>query len=125
MGGVLEVERTNTVLYFERWTEAVAFYRDVLGFTVAFENDWFIEFAVHAGSFLSVADASRASIRAGDGAGLTLSWQVADVDAVRTSLRDAGTDVGEFATRFGARVFDVFDPAGNRIEFWSGSLTDG
>ena len=120
---MLEVERTNTVLYVERWSEAVAFYREVLGLTVAFENDWFVEFALNAGSFVSVADASRSSVRAGDGAGVTLSWQVADVDEVRTSLRDAGAEVGEVVTRFGARVFDVFDPAGNRIELWSGSLT--
>ncbi len=121
---MVHVERSNTILYCERWTETVAFYRDVLGFLVAFENDWFVEFAVHAGSFVSVADASRSSIRSGDGAGLTLSWQVADVDAVGASLRDAGVDVGDLITRFGARVIDVFDPAGNRIEFWSGSLTD-
>lgn len=120
-----EVQRSNTVLYCDRWTETVGFYRDVLGFTVNFENDWFVEFAVHPGAFVSVADAARSSIRSGDGAGLTLSWQVADVDTVRTALIGAETSVGEPATRFGARVVDVFDPAGNRIEFWSGSLTDG
>ena len=122
---MLEVERTNTVLYVDRWTDAVVFYREVLGLAVAFENDWFVEFVVHEGAYVSVADASRSSVRAGDGAGLTLSWQVADVDALRTSLHDAGADVGELGTRFGARVLDVFDPAGNRIEFWSGSLTGG
>lgn len=121
---MLEVERTNTVLYCDRWTEMVAFYRDALGFTVAFENDWFVEFAVHPGAFVSVADASRSSIRPGDGSGLTLSWQVSDVEIVRTSLSDAGVDVSDIARRFGARVVDVSNPAGNRIEFWSGSLTD-
>jgi catechol 2,3-dioxygenase-like lactoylglutathione lyase family enzyme len=122
---MVHVERSNTILYCERWTETVAFYRDVLGFTVAFENDWFVEFAVHAGSFVSIANASRSSIRTGDGAGLTLSWQVADVDAVGASLRDAGVDVGDLTTRFGACAIDVLDPTGNRIEFWSDSVTDG
>lgn len=119
------VERTNTVLYCDDWAETVAFYRNELGLTVAFENDWFVEFAVHAGAFLSVADASQSSIRPGDGAGLTLSWQVADIAAVRSSLAEAGVAVGALTRRFGADVFDVFDPAGNRIEFWSDPLGDG
>ena len=123
MDDVLDVGRTNTVLYVDRWAEAVAFYRDVLGFAVAFENDWFVEFTVHDDSFVIIADASRSSIRAGGGAGLTLSWKVADVDAARASLSGAGVRVGELTTRFGTRVFDVFDPAGNRIELWSDSHT--
>lgn len=124
-GRMVAVERTNTVLYCERWPETVRFYRHALGLAVTFENDWFVEFAVRPGAFLSVADASRSSIRPGDGAGLTLSWQVADITAVRSSLADAGVAVGELGRRFGSDVFDVFDPAGNRIEFWSDSPGDG
>lgn len=121
---MVAVERTNTVLYCDRWADVVAFYRDRLGLTVAFENDWFVEFAVHAGGFLSVANAARSSIRAGDGAGITLSWQVADVTDVRSAIAEAGVEVGDLSRRFGADVFDVFDPAGNRIEFWSESSSD-
>ncbi len=121
---MVDVERTNTVLYCDRWSEVVAFYRDTLGFRVSFENDWFVEFTIHAGAHLSVADAARTSIRPGDGSGLTLSWQVDDVETVRAALAAAGVDVGDVGTRFGSHVVDVFDPAGNRIEFWSGSLND-
>jgi predicted enzyme related to lactoylglutathione lyase len=121
---MLHVERSNTILYTACWPETVEFYRARLRLTVTFENDWFVEFAVHPGSFVSVADATRTSIGAGDGAGLTLSWEVADLDATRASLSDAGLDVGAPTVRFGARVFDVFDPSGNRIEMWSGALTD-
>lgn len=116
------VERTNTVLYCEQWAETVAFYRDTLGLAVAFENDWFVEFAVHPGAFVSVADAARSSIRAGDGSGITLSWRVADVAATGAALTAAGVETGEITHRFGSSVVDVFDPAGNRIEFWSGPL---
>jgi predicted enzyme related to lactoylglutathione lyase len=122
---MVPVERSNTILYCERWAETVEFYRSGLGLAVTHENDWFVEFAVHPGSFLSVADAARSSIEAGRGAGLTLSWQVADIDAAKASLTEAGIDVGEPTVRFGARVVDVFDPVGNRIELWSGSLTGG
>lgn len=117
------VERTNTVLYCDRWPEMVAFYRDTLGFSVAFENDWFVEFAVCPGAFVSVADAARSSIGAGDGSGVTLSWQVADVTAARSAIAEAGAAVGDLIRRFGADAFDVVDPAGNRIEFWSESVS--
>jgi catechol 2,3-dioxygenase-like lactoylglutathione lyase family enzyme len=122
---MIAVERTNTVLYCERWVETVAFYRDTLGLDVAFENDWFVEFAVHPGAYVSIADAARTSVRPGDGSGITLSWRVADVTAVRSALAEAAVSVGEPRRRFGADVIDVFDPSGNRIEFWSGSVSDG
>jgi catechol 2,3-dioxygenase-like lactoylglutathione lyase family enzyme len=115
----MDVERANTILYCERWNEVVEFYRDRLGLEVVYENDWFVELRLGRGSFVSVADASRSSIPPGSGAGLTLSWQVADVDRARTQLLDAGVDVGVLGTRWGARVLDLVDPAGNRVELWS------
>lgn len=116
---MIDVERTNTILYCDRWSDAVAFYRDALGLAVVFENDWFVEFAVGAGAFVSVADAARSSMAPGDGSGLTLSWRVADVTAVRSELRRRGVDVGAVGSRWGAATFDVCDPSGNRIEFWA------
>lgn len=116
---MLRPERTNTILYCERWQETVAFYRDVFGLPVAFTNDWFVEFALGPGSFLSVADAARSSIAPGGGAGLTLSWQVGDVEEARTRLLAAGAAVAETGLRWGAAVVDLFDPEGNRIELWS------
>ena len=116
---MLHVGRSNTILYVDRWRDVVAFYRDGLGLAIEFENDWFVEFSVGPASFVSVADAARASIRPGHGAGLTLSWQVADVRAVRADLIERGIDVGEVGRRWGAVVFDVLDPSGNRLEFWS------
>lgn len=122
---MVHVERSNTILYCRRWPDAVRFYRQVLGLPVTFENDWFVEFAAGPGAFVSIADAGRASIAPGDGAGVTLSWRVPDVDATRAELLGAGVDVGETETRWGARVLDVFDPVGNRIELWSGTAPDG
>jgi catechol 2,3-dioxygenase-like lactoylglutathione lyase family enzyme len=116
---MIEVERTNTVLYCVRWAEVVAFYRDHLGLVVTFENDWFVEFELSTGSFISVADARRTSIAAGDGRGVTLSWRVPDVVSTRAALVHAGVDVGALDSRFGSTVVDLHDPAGNRIELWS------
>ena len=79
----LAIERTNTVLYCERWSETVAFYRSVMGLGVAFENDWFVEFELTASAFLSIADSSRATIAAVQGQGITLTWQVPELGVAR------------------------------------------
>ncbi len=119
MCDMVNVRRTNTILYTDRWANTVAFYRTALALPVTFENEWFIEFAVGDSSFVSVADAARTSVAAGSGAGLTLSWQVDDVADVRATLCERGIEVSSIGKRWGARVVDVFDPSGNRIEFWS------
>lgn len=117
--GVMITRRSNTILYTDRWSDTVAFYRDALGFEVAFQNAWFVEFSVAADAFVSVADASRSTIAAGTGAGLTLSFEVDDLEAVRVDLVRAGAAAGELGSRFGASTLDVYDPVGNRLEFWS------
>ena len=98
----------------------VTFYRDVLGFRTVLEHDWFVEFHVAPASFVGVADSARASIGPGNGAGLTLSWQVEDLATARMQLIEAGLSVSEIRTRWGAPVAYLFDPDGNRIELWSG-----
>lgn len=116
---MIQVERANTILYCDPWAATVAFYRRVLALDVSFENDWFVEFSVGPGSYLSVADARRSSVDAGDGTGLTISLRVPDVATARSTLLDAGVDVGAIGIRFGSPFVDVHDPSGNRLEFWS------
>jgi catechol 2,3-dioxygenase-like lactoylglutathione lyase family enzyme len=110
---------SNTIIYCEHWSDVVDFYRNGLGLRATMERDWFIEFELHPGAHLSIADARRATITAGDGSGLTLSWRVDDIDAARTRLIARHIEVSTIRTRWGARFIDVFDPAGNRIEFWA------
>ncbi len=110
---------SNTIIYCEQWSDVVAFYRSGLGFRATMERDWFVEFEVHPGAHLSVADAAHATITGGDGAGLTLSWRVDDIEAMRSRLVANGIDVSTTRTRWGARYINAFDPAKNRIEFWS------
>jgi len=116
---MLRVERSNTILYCDRWPETAAFYRLLLGDVVTFENDWFVELAIGDGSHLSIADVTRATIAPAGGAGLTLSWQVADVETTRRLLVELGIDVTPVIRRFGASAIDVHDPEGHRIELWS------
>jgi catechol 2,3-dioxygenase-like lactoylglutathione lyase family enzyme len=113
------VGRSNTILYCQLWADTVDFYRRVLGLAVSFENDWFVELVLGGDSFVSVADAARATIPSSGGAGITLSWQVADVAASRLALAERGVAVGEIISRWGAATLFVTDPEGNRIELWS------
>lgn len=118
-GAPLRTVGTNTILYTDRWAELVDFYRRGLGLRATMEREWFVEFELHPGAHVSVADARRASVASGDGSGLTLSWCVDDAAATRSELTRNGVDASPIRNRWGSPCFFVFDPAGNRIEFWS------
>ncbi|WP_155304870.1 VOC family protein [Desulfosarcina widdelii] len=114
------VNRANTILYVRRWKESVAFYRDHLGFEVAFRNDWFVEFRLTPTAYLSVADQSRTTMASGNGKGVTLSFRIDDLQAAhRAFLEDGLVPTAIRAQVMGADVFYLSDPEGNRIEFWS------
>lgn len=95
------------------------FYRDDLSLPVEHESDWFVEFLVAGTSYLSVADSARASIDDVNGQGITLSWQVADLVATRTRLRERGLDPSDIRDVWNARACYLFDPEGHRIELWA------
>lgn len=116
----LDVDRANTIVYCRRWQACVTFYRDGLGFEETFSNDWFVELAITDSARLSVADARRASIRSAEGRGLTLTLRVADARAARQTLAGRGLELGEIRRHpWGADVFHLRDPDGNRVELWS------
>jgi catechol 2,3-dioxygenase-like lactoylglutathione lyase family enzyme len=122
---MISIRRTNTILYCARWAETVAFYRNVLQLPATFESEWFVEFQLAASSYLSVADHRRATIAPNHGAGLTLSWEVDDVESLRSELIGSGLQLGPIGARWGAATLDLFDPEGNRIELWSGVTGSG
>jgi catechol 2,3-dioxygenase-like lactoylglutathione lyase family enzyme len=118
------IHRSNTILYCGRWRECVAFYRKGLGLEAAFENDWFVEFVLNSASRLSVADASRASVESAHGKGITLTFKVEDIFAAYRSLMARGLSPGQIrAHAWGADLFHLADPDGNRIEFWADRTT--
>ena len=85
----------------------------------ALYREWFVEFRLAPGTFVSIADAARATIAPAAGAGITLSWQVADVDGFHRHLVDSGVTAGPIAMRWGARCFYFHDPEGHRLEAWA------
>ncbi len=112
------IQRTNTILYCENWVETVAFYRDTLRLPIETENEWFVEFQLGATAFLSVANEARATIKTAHGLGLTLAWQVDDVEKWRTSLVEKGVTCTPLKSKWGAVVTYFYDPEGHRIELW-------
>ncbi|KJS31182.1 MAG: hypothetical protein VR64_12605 [Desulfatitalea sp. BRH_c12] len=115
---MVTVRRTNTILYCRHWRETVAFYRDVLGLTVAHTTDWLVEFRLTADSFVSIAEAARTTIASAEGAGITLSLQVDDLDGLHRHLAEADGRPGPMQAKWGARVFYFHDPEGHRLEAW-------
>ncbi|MFO0794905.1 MAG: VOC family protein [Candidatus Brocadiaceae bacterium] len=110
----------NTILYCRQWQETVIFYRDVLGFPVTLENDWFVEFKVNAYARISVANEQRTTIKSSGGQGLTLAIQVDNADEIWNLLQTKGVKVNTIKDHpWGGRSFFFFDPEGNRLEVWS------
>lgn len=113
------IHRTNTILYCRQWQGTVAFYRDLLDLRVNHATDWLVEFELAKNQFISIADAARSSIPSVNGMGITLSWQVADLEEAHRNLQHRGIETGPILLRWDAQVFYFHDPEGHRIELWS------
>jgi catechol 2,3-dioxygenase-like lactoylglutathione lyase family enzyme len=113
------IKRINTILYCRNWDAMVKFYRDVLNFVIHHQTDWFIEFQIVGDSYLSIANAAYASIQNADGNGITLSWQVEDVESAYNLLNELGVKTSRIKNIWGAKAFYFFDPEGHRVELWT------
>ena len=116
----MKIKAANTILYCKKWNETVAFYRDGLKLLVIHSTDWFVEFKLNESARLSVAHEARASIKSGEGHGITISLQVADVEETRAELVENGFDPTPIKEIWKSRVIYLHDPEGHRLEFWSG-----
>ncbi|NQU37032.1 MAG: VOC family protein [Actinobacteria bacterium] len=118
----MNIETVNTILYCEQWDRTTVFYRDILGLSVKTATDWLVEFSITPNACLSLAHAERTSIRPAAGAGITLTFKVADLWAARQSLVDRNVAVDPVREcHMGGRAFFLRDPDGNRLEIWSDS----
>jgi catechol 2,3-dioxygenase-like lactoylglutathione lyase family enzyme len=113
------IKRINAILYCQNWDETVKFYRDVLKLTVHHKTEWLVEFQLIDNTFLSIANTASTTIRSSNGTGITLSFQVENIDIDHRRLRGIGIETGPIKTIWGARAFYIFDPEGHRIELWS------
>ncbi|MCB8973428.1 MAG: VOC family protein [Ardenticatenaceae bacterium] len=113
------LQRSNTILYCHHWIETVHFYKRNICLPVALENDWFVEFQLTDTSFLSIANSARATISAVQGQGVTLTWEVADLEKAKEYLELQGIPTTQIQRKWGALVFYCTDPEGHRLEFWT------
>lgn len=110
----------NVILYCKRWDETVSFYRDTTGFPINMATDWLVEFEVGPNTCLSVADTQRTSIGSAGGAGITVTFKVANLRSVWQELVDKNVGVDPIRdNRLGGHAFFLRDPEGHRLEFWS------
>ncbi len=94
-------------------TAGVAYYRDVLGFSVNFENGEIGVMDRDAARILLIARTERHT-----GIGSCYVY-VADADALHAELmgKRAGVQGEPVSRPWGLREFEVLDPEGNRITF--------
>lgn len=121
---MIPIHRTNTILYCQRWAETVTFYQETFQFPVNFKNDWFIEFQIGTHMYLSIANAERATIRHVEGQGITLSWQVDNIEDIYRELQQKDFALGDRQSKWNANLFYLHDPEGHRIELWEPHKTD-
>jgi uncharacterized glyoxalase superfamily protein PhnB len=116
----VDIKTVNTILYCKKWPETVAFYKTKLKLEAAVSLEWFVEFKLNKTAFLSIANAERTSIDSSEGKGLTITMQVDDIEATYAYLKETGLNPTSIKDHpWGAKVLYVYDPEGNRLEFWS------
>jgi catechol-2,3-dioxygenase len=115
----MKYKTLNTILYCKQWEDTVQFYKEVLKLEVCFSNAWFVEFCLNAGARLSVANENRATIQSNQGRGITLGFQVDDLQSMFVFIKELSIPVSPLKELWGAQVFYIHDPEGTRIEFWS------
>ncbi|MEW6441737.1 MAG: VOC family protein [bacterium] len=116
----LGIASFHTVLYCRKWAASVSFYRDVLGLTVSFENPLFVELRAASEARIGLLDASRTRYPDVEPKGVLLSFRVADVDKAHAWLRTKAVRLSDVKEHpWGARLFELEDPDGRRIELWA------
>jgi catechol 2,3-dioxygenase-like lactoylglutathione lyase family enzyme len=126
-GGRVSVTSLHTVLFCRDWEACVAFYRDALGFPVVYENRRFVELQVASGAFIGLLDAwGLEALPPAAASWAILSLRVPDLDSTRAALDPVLPGLPEIRRHpWGARLFEIRDPEGRRLEFWAADQAIG
>lgn len=120
----LKTMKLNAGIITEKLEETKTFYTKILGFGVAFENDFYLLMHTPNGqaelSFLKPNHPSQQPIfkSAFNGKGVYITIEVDDVDSLYKILKDKGVDIA-FEVRsepWGDRHFAIVDPNGIGID---------
>ncbi len=113
-----QIQRTNTVIYCDKWESAKHFYEVVLQLPIAMETEWFAEFSLGNQAYVSLIDTAHTQHASSNGVGMLLTWRVANLQDWHQTLESRGVAVGEILTVFDRPLFRFTDPEGTRIEIW-------
>lgn len=114
----------HTVLICEKWEECVSFYRNVLAFPVVDERERFVEFQVAPGARIGILRPLHPERPERSHDRVIVSICVVSVEEAHSELKARCPDLPPIRKHpWGARVFELRDPEGWRLEFWSS--TDG
>ncbi len=116
---MMDICITNIILYCKRWEKCIEFYSDELNLPVLFQKAWFVEYKLTKRAHLSIADSAQSSIKSSGGIGLTISLQVQDIQSEHIRFQKKNLNPTPIHPIWGSKAFYLFDPEGNRIEFWS------
>jgi catechol 2,3-dioxygenase-like lactoylglutathione lyase family enzyme len=91
-----------------------------MGFPIVSDHDWFIEFRIVDGLYLSCMDETHTSIKSSRGSGTTITIKVDDAETVHADLKQRGAEPADLKVRHWAvKSFFLHDPDGYRLEIWS------
>lgn len=114
-----KIKTLNTILYCKNWKESVEFYKELLQLPITFSTDWFVKFSLNEISRLSIADERRASVKSGQGKGITISLEVDNIEKAFCDAHTKEMNPTEIKRHaWNAKTFFLFDPEGNRLEIW-------
>jgi len=116
----LSVESFHTVLFCRKWDACVSFYRDVLGFKVVDTKPGFVEFEVAPRSRIGLLKPSGDSATEYSDTSFILSFRVSNAEKIHKILSERSKEVTSVKQHsWGARLFELRDPDGRRLEFWT------
>lgn len=108
-----------TFFYYKDTRKANHFYREVLGLTLAIDQDWSKIYKVSEGAFVGVVDESKGAQRANEIKPVELTLLVEDVDAWYQYLREQDVEIlsePKTLEDLQLRMFLIHDPEGYLIE---------
>jgi len=118
-GGPLRVQSMHAVLRCRRWAECVSFYGEILGFPAVERHKGFVEFQVTPDSRIGVIRVSKTD-SPGSAESCLLSFRVPDLAEAHRTLRARRPELEQVRSHaWGAKVFELRDPEGRRVEFWT------
>jgi len=117
---MLPVGSLHTVLICDDWEACVSFYRDTLGFPVVYDRERFVEFEVTSNARIGLLRPLHPHTPKPSHDRVILSVCVEDIEATHAELKSRLPDLPAVSKHpWGPRVFELRDPEGWRLEFWS------